>query len=83
MPYRINIRGTRKLRGGDIKDLTDLQQKALLYLDAWKDTKNAEGDVYIGAAEVAKSYGYPNGQWFRGVLSSLHKRGLIDKKPGE
>ncbi len=90
MPYRLSDKGFKLIHAqtatqqAELQGLTDLQRKALDYMNAWQDAKsNNEGPVYVGAAEVAKYYGYPNGQWFRGVLASLHKRGLLIKDPHE
>jgi hypothetical protein len=89
MPYRLSDKGFKlihtqtKAEQAELQSLTDLQTKALDYLNAWQDAGDGKGQpVYIDAAEVAKYYGYPNGQWFRGVLASLHKKGLVDKKEG-
>lgn len=84
MPYKLSTLGysycfTRKGRSTTtIVNLTKLQMQALAYLYEHKDENR-----YIDAHEVATFYGYKNGMWFRGVLASLHKRGLLDKKPGE
>ena len=87
MPYKLSLKGfnlvhpNTEAQQRELQGLTDLQIKALDYLNAWKgihDTNDA--DTYVDAAEVATYYGYPNGQYFRGVLASLHKKGLIDKK---
>lgn len=67
MPYKINTKG----READKSKLTDMQVQALDYL--------SKHEGWIGANEVAVHYGFANGWWFRGVLSSLHKKGLITK----
>ena len=82
MPYKLSL---ATLNGFKAKadynkktlpwDLTDLQKKALEYLYEHKDENR-----YIDAHEVATFYGYKNGMWFRGVLASLHKKGLLEKK---
>jgi DNA-binding IscR family transcriptional regulator len=84
MPYKLSLYGEEQLAQDAfetksiIPTLTDLQKKAMEYLSDHKNEKR-----YIDANEVATYYGYPNGQYFRGVLASLHKKGLIDKKSGE
>ncbi len=89
MPYKLSRNGIRELdkfnrpkayiigntaEGSMIYGLTDLQKKALRYLE-----DHLHEDRFIDAREVAMFYGYPNGQYFRGVLASLHKKGLITK----
>lgn len=89
MPYKLSAKAQRLLGplAGDtisvsqiltkiqpLTHLTDLQKKALQYLYKCKDE-----DRFIHAAEIAKHYGYPNGQYFRGVLTSLEKKGLLVK----
>lgn len=69
MPYRINQKGIDYEEAGD---LTDLQQKALRYL-------RSRPKEFIYSAEVAEHYHYPNGQYFRGVLYSLVRLGLVDE----
>lgn len=84
MPYKINTRGyvlavpSKRSefpeRERAWKDLTTLQQDALLFLALPENQEE-----YSSAGEVAAYWNYPNGQYFRGPLASLHKRGLIDK----
>ena len=83
MPYKLSSRGFKAITLDQAHgttpfatlNLTDLQKKALDYLYGHKDENR-----YIDAHEVATYYGYKNGTWFRGVLASLHKRGLLTKK---
>ena len=72
MPYKISASGRGMFKPFASWDLTKLQQKALEY--AWNNDPD-----WFGAVDVAKEYGYPNGQYFRGVLASLHKKGLLIK----
>ncbi len=81
MPYMLSQHGREEL-SKSAKGLsslsstwTELQKKAMNYLSMHQDENR-----YIGAAEVAQFYGYPNGQYFRGVLASLHHYGLLTKK---
>jgi hypothetical protein len=89
MPYKLSTKGFDLIHANtaagqrELQGLTDMQRQALDYLNAWVGaTSNNEGPVYVDSAEVAKYYGYPNGQYFRGVLASLHNKGLVDKKEG-
>lgn len=81
MSYKLSQRGWRDWsnwtlgRDSKLYCLTDLQKKALTYLYDNKDEKR-----YIDAHEIALFYGYPSGLYFRGVLASLYKKGLIDKE---
>jgi hypothetical protein len=83
VPYQLSKQGKALLEGHSVVSLaaiqemrssyTDLQRKALTYFEGHPNT-------WIGAAEVAQAYGYPNGWTFRGVLASLHAKGILDKK---
>jgi hypothetical protein len=78
MPYKLSTAGDRAIKlvhEGTLDNMTDLQQKALQYLYEHR-TENR----FIDAAEIAHYYSYPNGQYFRGVLASLHSYKLLDKK---
>lgn len=84
MPYKISAEGldyaTSLLALDPTDELTIMQQEAMqyaLYLH------NHHPDQFVHAAEVAKYWDYPNGQFFRGVLASLHKKGLLNKFEGD
>lgn len=78
MPYKISAEGLRVVASEEgLDELTELQVKALKYL------KTTSKDRFVDAREVAVYYGYPNGQYFRGVLASLHQKGLLIKPRGE
>ncbi len=84
MPYKLSAEGKREIERikeqPKLKDnYTELQIKALGYFAELEP----EEVHWVHAAEVAEAYGYPNGQWFRGVLASLHKKGLLIKDPRE
>jgi len=82
MPYKINARGSMLFLPSETpsrkRELTEMQNQALEYL-----YNHRNEDRYIHAHEVATYFGYPNGQWMRGPLASLHKRGFITKDPHE
>ncbi len=87
MPYKLSDKGFKLIHANtqaqqiELQGLTDLQHKALDYLNSWFGTQDGNDQpVYVDAADVAKFWGLSNGQYFRGVLASLHKKGLLDKK---
>jgi len=79
MPYMLSTKG-KKLFEVPRRELTktyndlftEMQRHALNFF-------HDRADSWYGAADVAKEYGFPNGQYFRGVLASLHKRGYLTK----
>lgn len=77
MPYKISYKGHGKIAVADeeVLGLTEMQAQALEYLE-----DHRSDDRYIDAHEIATYYGYPSGNYFRGVLYSLWKRGLIEKE---
>jgi hypothetical protein len=73
MPYQANWNAINKMATSDYLNLTTLQRQAINYA-------TSHSSKWVGAREIALHHGYPNGQYFRGVLASLHKRGLLTKK---
>ena len=72
MPYKLSSEGRKAAASSLYEDMTEMQEQAIKYLH--------KTNRYIHAAEIAEYYGYPNGMYCRGVLSSLEKKGLLLKK---
>lgn len=75
MPYKLSSKATQIVDTGRgfPEDLTDLQEKALMYYDIFRN------QGYIGSSEVAQFYDLAP-QAMRGPTHHLYKRGLLDKE---